>query len=155
MFRKFLLLATAVLACTACQTEDEPFSYDQVGYTGTLTVRALAGDTHYEFSDRNFDLTQDSDGKIVLWMYDTQFVPMMPRMTMVVPGLAVEGSSPRFALRGDAIIPYYRDGEDLLPMDASRRIDDFEAELDTQDGSLAVTFVCMGFRVGYAGTQIK
>ena len=106
MFRKFLLLATAVLACTACQTEDEPFSYDQVGYTGTLTVRALAGDTHYEFSDRNFDLTQDSDGKIVLWMYDTQFVPMMPRMTMVVPGLAVEGSSPRFARRGDAIIPY-------------------------------------------------
>ena len=88
-------------------------------------------------------------------MYDTQFVPMMPRMTMVVPGLAVEGSSPRFALRGDAIIPYYRDGEDLLPMDASRRIDDFEAELDTQEGSLAVTFVCMGFRVGYAGTQIK
>ena len=63
MFRKLLLLATAVLACTACQTEDEPFSYDQVGYTGTLTVRALAGDTHYEFSDRNFDLTQDSDGK--------------------------------------------------------------------------------------------
>ena len=108
MFRKLLLLATAVLACTACQTEDEPFSYDQVGYTGTLTVRALAGDTHYEFS-----------------------------------------------ARGDAIIPYYRDGEDLLPMDASRRIDDFEAELDTQEGSLAVTFVCMGFRVGYAGTQIK
>lgn len=155
MFRKMLLIAAAALACTACQTEDEPASYDQVGYTGTLSVQSLAGDLRYEFPDRNFDLTQSSDGTVALWMYDTQFVPMMPRMTMIVPGLAVEEASSGFGLRGDGIIPYYRDGEDILPMDASRRIDDFRASLDPQAGSLRVSFICMNFRVAYNGNQIK
>jgi len=155
MIKKLLLIAAVAVLSAACETEDEPNSYDQVGYTGTMTVQSLAGETRYTFPERNFDVAQEADGTVDLWMYDTQFVPMMPRMTMIVPGLAVGGSAPRFTLGGDRIIPYYRDGEDMLPMDSSRLITDFRGTLDSQAGTLTVAFVCMNFQVTYTGTEIE
>lgn len=155
MIKQFLFFAAAAIALVACDTEDEAFAFEERGYKGTMTVKSLDSDKEYTYTDKNFDLAQGSDQKIALWMYDTQFVPMMPKMTMIVPGLTTESTDGRFILSGDKIIPYYRDGNDMLPMDESRLITDFSAALDKKTGSLEVTFDCMGFRVDYRGAEIK
>ena len=85
--KKFLLLLFAAASLAACD-DDKDYGPDIEHFTGRLTVTLLSDATqHHTYDGKRFSLAGDTDGTLTMRMYDTQFVPQMPPLTMDVPGI--------------------------------------------------------------------
>lgn len=150
MKRWFLLLFTALTALTACD-EDKDYGLPNETYVGTLTVTSANDATQsYTYPDTRFSLMNPEDGTMTLWMFETQFVPAMPQLTMEVPGISYSRQMGGITLlSGDQIIPYMGGTpyERYLITELSGEV------IDGTPHRLLVEFDCMGFHVSYEGEQ--
>ncbi|MEG0789109.1 MAG: hypothetical protein RSB23_01430 [Alistipes sp.] len=145
--KKLFLLFLVTLTLTACDKEEGETYYDEIGYHGTLTVIPLAGGEPYTDTNIFFSLAEENNNTLTLYMNATRFVPQMPRLNMIVPGITYRATSTIVSLLGDNIIPWH----DNVPMD---RYLITNLSGDVNNTHLNISFTCMGYRVTYIGTEI-
>lgn len=149
--RKLFLLLFAATAFAACD-DDKDYGTSNEDYSGTLTVTQLGDPAQVNtFVNKHFSLIRAEDGTLTLWMHETQFVPQMPQLTMEVPGIAYARTPDRLTLTAERIVPKMGGTpyEQYVITDLEGTLIDAEPE-----DQLSISFVCMGFRVAYSGTEI-
>lgn len=147
MKKLFLLLTLlGTVTFTACDFEDDEPFYDEIPYTGTLSVIPLSGGDSYTWDNTCFGMLAEDNGTLTLWMYDTRFVPGMPQLTMAIPDITYASSASIISMLGDNIVPYMGG----TPYQ-QYRITSLSGTLSNRQ--LNISFNCMGFRVTFIGYE--
>ena len=144
--KKFLLLALAAFALTACSDDNTPEEFVQ----GDNTIAVFENDrlafydydVFWDYSDPY--TTPDGVTCIDLYMNKTRFVQNMPALDMVVPGIPIHETPAGFYFDLQQAVPHYR-GESM----PRYTLYDLEGELNGP--YLKVEFSCTGYDVDYLG----
>ena len=143
---KKLFYAMAIFAAmaftTACDKNEEP----ELPTEPVFSLQVYMNDKlMLEQNDIEWALRTEEDGTCTLYMDKTRFVEMMPYLDLRVPGLQNQSSeSGVFSFSAQAITPLYA-GQPYPQYELSQ----FVCEQNAADGTLSVTFYCIGFKVVY------
>lgn len=150
--KKFLLLLFAAASLAACD-DDKDYGPDIEHYTGRLTVTLLSDATQcHTYDGKRFSLAGDTDGTLTMRMYDTQFVPQMPPLTMDVPGIGyLHSTDDLLTLEAARVVPLM--GGRPYEQYAITALKGTVADAEPED-RLHVEFDCMGYRVVYDGEEL-
>lgn len=144
--KKLWFLTLAVFALAACNDEEE-LNYPEVDYMGTMTVINMENPSErYVWSYQELELAEERDGTLTLFLDDTRFVPHMPELDMIVPGITYAEAGGIYTLLGDRIVPYIGS----RPY-AGYRIDNLSGTILKRQ--LTMTFECVGYAVTIVAEQ--